>query len=183
MCGDVSVCNNTIAGNTTGDYGGGLYVAPNNGLVRVYNNIVWSNTAGMGGGDIMITDPGCTATWTGYYNNYAVLDGCAWSTSENNINEDPLFVNPSSNNYHLKANSPCINAGIFDRKVYFQTLGGTWMWAAYDYGVPTSDFEGDSRDSDWIEVTTNNYYKYCDMGADEYTPTFFPSIPLLLLSN
>ena len=56
-----------------------------------------------------------------------------------NIDEDPLFADPGSGDYHLAALSPCIDSGT-------------------DSGAPADDFEGDPRPSGggW------------DMGADEY---------------
>jgi hypothetical protein len=64
--------------------GGGIY-SEGTGIIQ-YNN-VWNNTGGnyIGSGDL-----------TGY---------------KGNISADPLFVEPNSNEYHLKPYSPCINAG------------------------------------------------------------------------
>jgi hypothetical protein len=57
------------------------------------------------------------------------------------IEGDPLFVEPEKEDFHLTADSPCIDSGINDRL----DIAGT-------------DFEGDPR------VAFNNI----DMGADEF---------------
>jgi len=179
-CGDVNFCNNTFTGNASGRYGGGVSLSVDSGTVRVYNNIIRDNSATLHGNDIHLFSSG-SPNWNGYNNDYSDMFGCSWTNSGNNIDQDPLFVSLSGGNYRIKGNSPCINAGIYGKKIY---IPATMMWVVYNYSfIPADDFEGDSRDSDWIEVTTNNYYKYCDIGADEYTPTFLPCVPLLLLSN
>lgn len=179
-CGDVNICNNTFTGNTAGSRGGGLYLGVDNGMVRVYNNIIWGNSAVSDGEDIGFSSA-LSPTTNGYYNDYADMYG-SWTNSDHNINEDPLFVSPARGNYHLRGNSPCINAGIFGKKVYVSLPTPQWIVTNYGF-IPADDFEGDSRNSDWIEVTSNNYYKYCDIGADEYTPGAQPGIPLLLLND
>ena len=181
-CGDVNFCNNTFTGNAAGRYGGGLSLSPVNGTVRVYNNIIWDNSASSDGDDIHLFSYG-SPTWNGYNNDYSDMFGCSWTNSGDNIDKNPLFVSPSGGNHHIKASSPCRNAGIFDKKTYAY-IGGTWIWIYYDYSfIPDDDFEGDTRNSDWVEETTNHYYKYCDIGADEYTSIAMPWIPLLLLNN
>ncbi len=54
------------------------------------------------------------------------------------------------------------------------------MWLVYYGFVPDEDFEGDSRSDDWIEVTSNHFYKCCDIGVDEFTPKAMPWLMLLL---
>jgi len=92
-------------------------------LPTIGYNDVWNNT----GGD--------------YY-------GC--SAGLNDISEDPLFVDPAVDDYHLQPGSPCIDLG--DNTAVPPEL--------------TTDFEGDPRivdgDGDTIAVV--------DMGADEYLP-------------
>ncbi len=107
------------------------------------------------------------------------MHGGDWTHSGGNIDKDPLFVNTAGGNYHLKAASPCRNGGIFGHKYYAM---GQWFVVNYSF-IPDDDFEGDSRDSDWIEETSGNFYKYCDIGADEFTPKALPHVPLLLLDQ
>jgi hypothetical protein len=67
---------------------------------------------------------------------------------EGNINADPLFVDPSNNDFHLQTTSPCIDKGNNSA-----------------LGIPNTDFEGDSRIVDGDSDGTATV----DMGADEYT--------------
>ncbi|MBW1982300.1 MAG: hypothetical protein JRJ12_13875 [Deltaproteobacteria bacterium] len=181
-CGKISFYNNTIAGNSAGRYAGGVGIDTSNGDASLYNNIVWGNAAASGHGrDLHTFSQGCTAKFYAYYNDFSDAYGCPWTGEEYNISTDPLFVAPSHGNYHLRGNSPCRNAGIFRKKVYLSSMG---MWLYYYHFIPDTDFEGDSRDSEaWIEETSDHYYKYCDIGADEFTPSATPAIPLLLLND
>ena len=180
ICGDAIICNNTVTGNQA-NTGGGISIYMRNGAARFYNNIIWGNSVSWQGDDLNLCSDLGIADFYGYYNDYSVLYSSSWKESGNNIDEDPLFMNPAIGNYHLKGSSPCRDAGIYGKKIYIPVLE---QWTCYNYGyIPDDDFEDDSRDSDWIEVTTNNYYKYCDIGADEYTSTFLPCVQLLLLSD
>ena len=183
---DVKLINNTITNNSSFT-GGGVKVisqgSGNSSTVHSTNDIIWGNS----GYDIYIQpwDGVSTAEVNTFYSNVGNVEvsdtlgsGGTYNEGEGVINADPLVVNPSNANYHLRSSSPCIGAGIFDKKVY---VGGYWV--SYDYSVPENDFEGDPRTSDWIETTPNHYYKYCDIGADEYTPSSIPGIPLLLLGD
>jgi hypothetical protein len=77
--------NNTIYNNA----GQGIQLGAYNQGAKVQNNIVYQNS----GGDIV--DSSSTGT-----------------TLRNNLTTNPKFIDASTNNFHLQATSPAINAGI-----------------------------------------------------------------------
>jgi len=121
-----TVTNCTFYGNSASD-GGGMYNFAS--WPTVTNCILWD-----GGGEISNdqSSPGVT---------YCDIQGGFSGTG--NISGDPLFVNPSANDYHLQSSSPCIDKGYNSAP-----------------SLPGTDFEGDPR------IVAGNV----DMGADEYVP-------------
>jgi predicted outer membrane repeat protein len=115
-----SLLNCTLVANTAGK--GGAVAALGGGNPSVSNSILWDNTATQGasvylgtwqwgnpqtatatvkfsdvqgGRNSAFTDPGCTLTWD----------------SASNIDRDPLFAASGTGDYHLTADSPCLDAG------------------------------------------------------------------------
>jgi len=119
-----TITNCTISGNTATTVGGGIYCYDSSPTVK--NTILWGDTSS-DGREIF----GLTITIT-----YSDVKGRQIGTG--NINADPLFV--GGGNYHLKAGSPCIDAGTAE-------------------GAPTDDIDGDPRPQG------AGY----DIGSDEYT--------------
>ena len=70
---------------------------------------------------------------------------------------DPLFVNAPEGDFHLRYDSPCIEAG------FYQKFGDLY----WPDRLPTTDFDGDKRiiDGDGDQV------RGIDIGADEYAPS------------
>jgi hypothetical protein len=96
--------NNVIIGNGTAA-GAGIYVPHASAIIK--NNIVIENPG--------IGIKGLSAGWTLDYNdcwgngqNYGVG---ASPQPVNSISRDPLFSDAAAGDFHLLANSPCINAG------------------------------------------------------------------------
>ena len=87
----------TITGNTASDNGGGIY-CENYSSLSLINSILWNDSPQ----EIYISSGSVTAT-------YSDIEG-GW-TGTGNIDEDPLFVDPVSGDYHLQPASPCIDAG------------------------------------------------------------------------
>ena len=150
----VTLTNNTISENSAEADSGGVYIwlYGNSDTARIYNNIIFNNKADTDGYDLYIINDGdddLLASPVNLYNND--FDQSAAGTyiqipfsidASNLDNEDPLFV--GDDNYHLIADSPCINAGDNDAP-----------------DLPDTDKDGNPRITGGI----------VDMGAYEYDPS------------
>jgi YD repeat-containing protein len=113
-----NVCNCVFYGNSAVDDGGGI---DGGGYVR--NSIFWGNTAGDNGPQIE----------NGGSVQYSCVQG--GHDGEENIDADPLWVNPAIGDFHLQAGSPCIDAGIWDACVPLYDKDGTPRDAFPDMGA------------------------------------------------
>jgi hypothetical protein len=139
-----TVTNCNFSGNSASSCGGGMLSY--NSSPAIINNIIVSNTASRGGGiyadDASYPIIDYNDVWNNTGGDY---DGC--SAGPNDISQDPLFVHPAADDYHLQPGSPCIDAGT-------------------NVGAPTEDIEGNPHpiDGDGDGTATT------DMGAYEYVP-------------
>jgi parallel beta-helix repeat protein/predicted outer membrane repeat protein len=98
--------------------------------VTITNCIFWDLN-----GEIWIDDDSTVAI------TYSDIQG-GWYTGEGNIDTDPLFMNQAGGNYHLRPNSPCIDAGdnsavpsgvTTDLDSKPRIINGTVDMGAYEY--------------------------------------------------
>ena len=92
-----TIFNCTITGNTSKNYGGGFYCLYSSPIVT--NCILWGNLPhemNFFSGNPIIT--------------YSDIEG-GWE-DEGNIDIDPRFFDPQNDDFHLRNDSPCIDAGI-----------------------------------------------------------------------
>jgi hypothetical protein len=142
--GTATVANCTFAKNT-GKAGGGVY-SETGSTLTLFNSIVWGNS------------DTSTGTYAGIYNNggtiavsYSDIEGTSVFTGTGNIMKDPLFANSSLGDFHLRSDSPCVDAAY----------GGT--------STPTLDIAGNPRvDVSSVANTGQGTPAYVDMGAYEY---------------
>ncbi len=134
--------NNTIYNNRSINYNGGLYQC----FGTIENCIIWGNS---GKRERQLVE--CSTPF------YCCIQDCN-SGGSGNISLDPQLKDPASNDFHLTATSPCIDAG-------------------YDYKVPDSDFENDPRPIDIPGIDNNGEIADYDIGADEFIPPTPTPIP------
>ena len=125
----VNILNSTFTDNAED---GPAITIIGSGAVTLTNSIVWGNP----GGNLACEDGTCNIT-------YSDIQG-GW-TGTGNIDEDPMFVDPTSGDYNLKVGSPCIDTGT-------------------DTGAPDHDLAGTERPLDGDGDGT----KTTDMGAYEF---------------
>lgn len=134
----LAITNCTVTDNIALDPGGGVVL--NGTLSTVLTNaIIWGNQSrqtSIAGDDVTLS----ASTLDIDHSDIGQLfqNGGTVNDMGGNIDANPLLVNPP-NDLHLRAASPCIDAGTC-------------------VGAPTTDFEGDSRPSGTS----------CDIGADEF---------------
>jgi hypothetical protein len=97
---DPNITNCTFANNSSTNTSGAIMCRTFSYPI-ITNSIFWNNFPEEIGGNI----DNVTVV-------YSDIEG-GW-TGEGNIDEDPMFLNPSNDDYHLFENSPCIDAGIPD---------------------------------------------------------------------
>jgi parallel beta-helix repeat protein len=131
---------NTVVGNRA-ERGGGVRIA-NKGIIK--NCIIWGNVASSQDNDIyiqVVESPNIL---------YCDISDSPFCGQNGNICEDPMFVDPENNDYHLRPDSPCIDAGDPN---FVPVLGETD-----------------------IDVEPRVMGIRVDIGADEFTSTPIPII-------
>jgi predicted outer membrane repeat protein len=125
---DINITNVTAYGNNA-SYGGGVLYCDHYADPIIMNSIFWNNSPQ----EIMIEEGGLPGTEGSVTILYSDISGGAENISTvnpnsiswlyGNIIENPSFINPISENFHLQVNSPCIDAGNPDTE--YNDVDGT----------------------------------------------------------
>jgi hypothetical protein len=156
MMTDGQIYNNIIYGNWSG-----ITVDPDTNGVKVYNNTIYNNNLRSG---CAFQDPP-TCVDVGIYSdrNADIRNNICYQTgsinnggsgtiqSNNLIDSNPNFVNPSSGDFHLQSSSPARDAGVSlpevpcDHDGNARPSGSAYDIGAYEYGSsPGSGCSGSS---------------------------------------
>ncbi|MCD4683760.1 MAG: right-handed parallel beta-helix repeat-containing protein [Bacteroidales bacterium] len=142
------IINNVFFGNTADTVGGAIYSDHGLETPIILNSVFWENNASNGKdiynnseNDIIVS-----------YSDIDITEINTPWTGENNIYEDPLFVDPENGDFHIDKNSPCAGAGIDSLEI-----NGSM------FSCPSTDFENDPRPMPFTAMP--------DMGADEVDET------------
>ncbi|MCH7871456.1 MAG: right-handed parallel beta-helix repeat-containing protein [Planctomycetes bacterium] len=116
---DTTLIGCLISGNRAGSFGGGTYIGQ--GLIT--NCTLVGNQAPRGSGIFMVTDGLAVRSsilWNDGTDEIAVDSGIPAVRYSNirggwpgrgNISDDPRFVDPEGGDYHIRLDSPCVDAG------------------------------------------------------------------------
>lgn len=106
----INIFHSTIADNNATSGGGGIYPLQNDCDVTIDNSIIYNNKYGVQESNIEYKNPVNIDTKIDYslVENYSSILGYI---GNNNLNTNPLFSNPATNDYTLQAISPAINQG------------------------------------------------------------------------
>jgi hypothetical protein len=146
---DPSFVNVTVSGNVSAIAdGGGMFLKSNSG-VNLLNTIIGGNESNQ----IEFSSVDDSSTITISYSNIAdgqdsiiTNDNGTVIWADGSLGSDPRFVNPDSSDYHLLANSLCINAGHPD------SLDSDGSVADMGFFPYLNNYSG----PDWFVETTGN---------------------------
>jgi predicted outer membrane repeat protein len=149
------ITNCTFSNNSASGNGGAIACSNPLPGTAVANSILWKDSP------VEISSGSATFSVT-----YSDIHG--GYTGTGNINADPKFVDETNGDFHLRNDSPCIDAGDNSAPA-----------------LPATDIDGDERkiNDPAVADTGNGTPPIVDIGADEYVREVktIPSIPLLLL--
>ncbi|HDY99870.1 MAG TPA: choice-of-anchor D domain-containing protein, partial [Nitrospirae bacterium] len=115
----VEFYNNVIANNNTANNYSNIYIGPTSAGSTWKNNILVGNMKIETSNVILnyncyYRDTGVVITYLGV--DYTLSEFASYQTASGqdagSIAEDPLFVDAANNDFHLTANSPCIDRGV-----------------------------------------------------------------------
>jgi len=95
----LSITNCVLYGNSSWSYNGNGGATNADGSKIFLNSIVWGNTGSVDKKRLI------------RISKYCVIEGISPYEANGNIDSNPQFVNPAAGNFHLKSNSPCVDAG------------------------------------------------------------------------
>ena len=132
--------NNTVVQNTAGTSGGGLYTfgpAPN-----ITNSIFYSNSSPLGPQIRAYNNAGSWAPAFRYCNIQGGLTDLASYGNpiiyQDNLDVNPLFIDSTTNDFHLLSTSALINAGTMNPSI----VASPWSGNIY---FPSTDLDGYQR--------------------------------------
>jgi predicted outer membrane repeat protein len=181
-----TLINCFFSGNRAGESGGGIYNWFNN-MISLFNCTFSANSAT--NGNTLV----CDSLWQEYPSDLVVTNCILWDGDDEilnndnsvititysdvqggwpgtgNINSNPLFVDSAIGDYHLLANSPCIDvgdntaippSGVVDLNGNYRIANGTVDMGAYEFGstAPPSTLFVDARatgannGSSWVDA-------------------------------
>jgi len=154
--------NNTFYDNYAGFQGGAMKCEYSTATPVLLNNIFWKDDAVGGGDEIFINSD---SNWYIGYSNIDPADIYGNWDGKGNINEDPEFVDPENNDFHISCASSCWNKGVDSIEI-------NTIW----YYYTLYDFEGNPR--------PDIYYLIPDIGAYEFPDTcVFPGVYEPIIQN
>lgn len=125
--------NNTICDNSASDHSGAIYLNCVSNVPVMFNNIFYDN---LSGNESIIYNNSPSDTLIVSYSNIDETKIIGTWVGEENINEDPLFIDSENGNYHLDILSPCICQATDSIEV-----------ESMIFCCPINDFEGNIRPS------------------------------------
>jgi hypothetical protein len=147
---DVEIANNTIVGDLTGTGAGIEVVDTGTGVAELTNNIVVSHTIGIRRSNNGFAS--MTLTNNDVWGNTTNYDAVSSGTGD--ISVDPEFEDPDNDDYHLAADSPCINAGAYVEGLRY-------------------DYDGDRRTGTLLDIGADEYHMdpfFVPLTVKSYTP-------------
>jgi hypothetical protein len=140
----------------------GVIYASGNSSIQIMNTIIWGNNT-----DSFIAF-GSESSITKEYSNFPETD-----LNNNNIAEDPVFMDPDNKDFHLDLSSPCIDKGRLDplNPYYFTDIDGDKRPQGYkiDIGadeILKTDFDSDD-DIDGTDLADFALQYGTDFGLEE----------------
>ena len=150
--------NLSISNNTIYDYLIGF--VSESTVTHFFNNIIWNEDPS----GIPIQES--SSSLTVEYNDIIMATGVYPGTG--NINEDPLFVNPLQVDFHLQADSPCIDAGDPDTDIsdYTTDLDGNPRIRNAIIDMGTYEYQsGGITAQNIIPENNNQSYEFTNTGT------------------
>ncbi len=118
-----NITNCTIVNNLC-EESGGIYILSPTAEVKIVNTIIWDNLP------VEIYEP-----WPDDNLDVSYSDVRGGWYGDGNIDVDPLFIDPVSDNFHLQLGSPCLDAGV-ENEVNVDIDGDLRPWNGnWDIGV------------------------------------------------